>query len=115
MGKILGLDYGKIVSGLSITDENKIFAFGLDYVLTKNLIYILKSIIICEKIDELVVGMPIDLNNKIEIFLEKRIQKFLKLFYKLYPKIQVKRVDERFTSKISEQTIISMNMNLKKK
>ncbi|WP_238785462.1 peptide deformylase [Blattabacterium cuenoti] len=115
MSKILGIDYGKIMTGLSITDKNKIFAFGLKSILTKDLMFFLKSIIYNEKIEKLVIGLPKKLNNKIELLLEKKIKKFIKEFKKLYPSISISRIDERLTSKISIQYMILMKLKSKKK
>ncbi len=114
MGKILGIDYGKIMTGISITDKNKIFAFGLNVVPTKKLMLYISSIIFNEKIELIVIGLPKKLNNKIEWIIEKHIQKFIRNFYKKYPKILIKRIDERFTSKISFNTIIMLDKRKRK-
>jgi len=43
MGKILGIDFGLKRTGLSITDDLNVFAFGLDTVDSKNLIVFLRA------------------------------------------------------------------------
>ncbi|WP_185878025.1 Holliday junction resolvase RuvX [Blattabacterium cuenoti] len=115
MSKILGIDYGKIMTGLSITDQNKIFAFGLDSIPTSKLMFFLKSIIFHEKIEKLVIGLPKKLNNEIEFLLEKKIQKFIKNFKKVYPSISIERIDERLTSKISTQSMKLIKIKSKKR
>ncbi|WP_341662831.1 Holliday junction resolvase RuvX [Blattabacterium cuenoti] len=115
MSKILGIDYGKIMTGLSITDAKKIFAFGLDSVPTKNLMNFLESFLVCEKIEKIVVGLPKKLNNQKEVLIETEIQKFIKKFHIKYPKIIIKRLDERFTSKIAFDTMIQLGLKRKKR
>ncbi|WP_341653138.1 Holliday junction resolvase RuvX [Blattabacterium cuenoti] len=115
MSKILGIDYGKIMTGLSITDDKKIFAFGLNSVPTKNLINFLEYFLIREKIEKIVVGLPKKLNNQKEVLIETEIQKFLKKFHIKYPKIIIKRLDERFTSKIAFATMIKLGLKRKKR
>ncbi|WP_185863955.1 Holliday junction resolvase RuvX [Blattabacterium cuenoti] len=115
MSKILGIDYGKIMTGLSITDAKKIFAFGLDSVPTKNLMNFLESFLVCEKIEKIVVGLPKKLNNQKEVLIETEIQKFIKKFHIKYPKIIIKRLDERFTSKIAFATMIKLGLKKKKR
>ncbi|WP_341654653.1 Holliday junction resolvase RuvX [Blattabacterium cuenoti] len=115
MSKILGIDYGKIMTGLSITDAKKIFAFGLDSVPTKNLMNFLKSFLVREKIEKIVVGLPKKLNNQKEILIETEIQKFIKKFHIKYPNIIIKRLDERFTSKIAFATMIKLGLKRKKR
>ncbi|WP_341654486.1 Holliday junction resolvase RuvX [Blattabacterium cuenoti] len=115
MSKILGIDYGKIMTGLSITDDKKIFAFGLDSVPTKNLMNFLEFFLVHEKIEKIVVGLPKKLNNQKEVLIETEIQKFLKKFHIKYPKIIIKRLDERFTSKIAFATMIKLGLKRKKR
>ncbi|WP_341663900.1 Holliday junction resolvase RuvX [Blattabacterium cuenoti] len=115
MSKILGIDYGKIMTGLSITDAKKIFAFGLDSIPTKNLMNFLESFLVREKIEKIVVGLPKKLNNQKEVLIETEIQKFLKKFHIKYPNIIIKRLDERFTSKIAFDTMIKLGLKRKKR
>ncbi|WP_341660716.1 Holliday junction resolvase RuvX [Blattabacterium cuenoti] len=115
MSKILGIDYGKIMTGLSITDAKKIFAFGLDTVPTKNLMNFFNSFLVREKIEKIVVGLPKKLNNQKEVLIETEIQKFIKKFHIKYPKIIIKRLDERFTSKIAFATMIQLGLKRKKR
>ncbi|WP_317168628.1 RuvX/YqgF family protein [Blattabacterium cuenoti] len=114
MSKILGIDYGKIMTGLSITDEKKIFSFGLDTILTKNLMNFLENFLSYEKIETIVVGLPKKLNNQKEILIETEIQNFISIFHVRYPTIIIERLDERFTSKIAFNTMIELGLKKKK-
>ncbi|WP_185858671.1 Holliday junction resolvase RuvX [Blattabacterium cuenoti] len=113
MRKILGIDYGKIITGLSITDEKQIFAFGLKAIPTKKLMNFLESFFYQEQIDIIVIGLPIKLNNQKISFIETDIQKFINEFHIKYPKMIIERLDERFTSKIASHTM--KELGLKKK
>ncbi|WP_185860868.1 Holliday junction resolvase RuvX [Blattabacterium cuenoti] len=115
MGKILGIDYGKIITGLSITDDQKIFAFGLNAVPTKNLMNFLKYFLVDEKIEKIVIGLPKKLNNKKEVLIETEIQKFMNKFHIRYPHIMIERLDERFTSKMAFYTMIKLGLKRKKR
>ena len=64
MGKILGIDFGLKRTGLSITDDLNVFAFGLDTVDSKNLIVFLRELMLKENIDKIVLGLPKGLNNE---------------------------------------------------
>ncbi|WP_185867294.1 Holliday junction resolvase RuvX [Blattabacterium cuenoti] len=115
MAKILGIDYGKVTTGLSITDEKKIFAFGLNAVPTKNLMNFLENFLVYEQIEKIVIGLPKKLNNQKEILIETYIQKFIKKFHVKYPKIIIERLDERFTSKMAFDTMIKLGLKRKKR
>jgi len=114
MGRILAIDYGIKRTGLAVTDELQIIAFGLTTVNTKDLISFLKEYIKSETVDIFVVGQPKQMNNtasESEVF----IQKFLKQLVKEIPDIPCKRVDERFTSKMAFQTMIDSGLKKKQR
>ena len=54
--KFLGIDYGLKRTGLSITDNDKIFAFPLDTVDALELITYLKTLIEKENISRIIIG-----------------------------------------------------------
>ena len=65
-----------------------------------------------ENIEIVVIGKPLKLNNEIHD-LEEEIVKFIKSLKNHLPNIQVERIDERFTSKISKQIIIKSGVGKK--
>ena len=105
LSKYLGIDFGIKKSGVSISDSNKLISFPLETIETKNLLDYIKQISIDENIEIVVIGKPLKLNNEIHD-LEEDIVKFIKSLKNYLPNIQVERIDERFTSKISKQIII---------
>ncbi len=114
MGRILAIDYGQKRTGLAVTDELKIIANSLTTVGTSELISFLKDYISREKIEEIVIGKPKQMDNT-DSESEKYIAPFVKSLQKLFPEIPIKRYDERFTSKMAFQTMIDAGINKKKR
>ena len=112
LSKYLGIDFGIKKSGVSISDSNKLISFPLETIETKNLLDYIKQISIAENIEIIVIGIPLKLNNEIHD-LEKEIVEFIKSLKNHLPNIQVERIDERFTSKISKQIIINSGVGKK--
>ena len=110
--KYIGIDYGKKRTGISISDFNKVISFPLDTIETKNLIFYLKDLIVNEKIEKVVIGKPLKLNNELHE-LEIDIIQFIKSIKSIFPKIIIERIDERFTSKISSLIIRQSGINRK--
>lgn len=100
MGQILAIDYGKARCGLAATDDMQIIASGLETVSTPKLMDYLKDYFQLNKVEEIVVGLPVDLKgNMSEV--ETDILKFIEQFSQAFPQIPVNRYDERFTSKMA--------------
>lgn len=114
MARILAIDYGKVRTGIAVTDELQIIASGLTTVKTKNLIAFLIDYVKEENVELFIVGEPKQMNNTpsqsevlIAPFIDKLKQQFLN--------IPIKRVDERFTSKMAFQTMIDGGLSKKKR
>ncbi len=102
--KYIGIDYGKKRTGISISDYDKIISFPLETVETTNLLNFLKDLTKKEKIEKIIIGKPLKLNNKIHA-LENEIVDFIESINRTFPNISIHRVDERFTSKISNKIL----------
>ena len=102
--KYIGIDYGKKRTGISISDYDKIISFPLETVETTNLINFLKDLTKKEKIEKIIIGKPLKLNSKIHA-LENEIVDFIESINIAFPNISIHRVDERFTSKISNKIL----------
>lgn len=112
MNKILSIDYGIINTGLAITDSYQLIASGLDVVKTNNLINYLDILFKKEKISIIVIGLPITLKNKFS-YIEKKINILILKIKNKYFNIKIKRIDERFTSKIAFEHVIKKNFKKK--
>lgn len=112
MSKILAIDYGTKRTGFAISDESRIFAFGLSTQETKNNITYLETIIPKEKIDTIVIGIPKKLNNELAEIVPK-IELFKRQMKNKFPDIKIIDTDERFTSKMAFQSMIDNGMSRK--
>jgi len=114
MPRILAIDYGEKRTGIAVTDELQIIASGLITVKTNELIKFLINYTNKEKVELFIVGQPKQMNNS-DSESEKHILSFLKQLEKSLPKIPIKRIDERFTSKIAFQTMIDSGLKKKQR
>jgi len=109
MGRILAIDYGVKRTGIAVTDDLQIIASGLTTIATKDLLPFLKTYILKEQVELFVIGEPKQMNNEVsesELFIKVFIDKLTKAI----PNIPIKRVDERFTSKMAFQTMIDSGL-----
>lgn len=114
MGQILAIDYGKVRTGIAVTDDMQIIASGLTTVETPKLIDFLKKYFSENSVDEVVIGLPTDLKGNMSD-IETEIQKFILLFEKEFPDKKINRLDERFTSKMASFFISQSGKNKKQK
>lgn len=110
MGKILAIDFGLKRTGLALSDEMRIFAFGYDTVDSKMLMDCLTKLIPKEKIDTFVLGEPKRLNNS-DTHISENVRLFKQALLDNFPLIKVISMDERFTSKMASQSISMMGKN----
>lgn len=114
MARLLAIDYGKVRTGIAVTDELQIIASGLTTVSTNELIPFLKAYIKKEIVELFLVGEPRQMNNEASES-EALIIPFLKTLKTVFPQIPIKRVDERFTSKMAFQTMIDGGLSKKQR
>ena len=114
LGRILALDYGKVRTGIAITDPLKMIASGLTTVATSELFDFLDKYLEEEEVDLIVVGQPRqmdDLPSTSEVY----ITKFIADFQVRYPEIALERQDERFTSRLAVKSMIEGGVKKKKR
>ncbi|WBV55887.1 Holliday junction resolvase RuvX [Chryseobacterium daecheongense] len=114
MGQILAIDYGKARCGIATTDDMQIIASSLDTVETKHILSFLKKYFSENKVDDVVIGLPIDLKGNVSE-VETDILQFIDEFKKEFPTISVYRFDERFTSKMASFFISQSGKSKKKR
>ncbi len=105
MGRIMGLDVGQKRIGLAVTDPLRIIATGLDTVHVSEAFDYIEQYLQKESVDFFVVGYPVQMNNNPSLSVQF-IEPFVKKLKKRFSSIPVKRVDERFTSKMALQAMI---------
>ncbi|MEQ8361267.1 MAG: Holliday junction resolvase RuvX [Cyclobacteriaceae bacterium] len=112
MGRIMAIDYGTKRTGLAVTDPMRIIATALETVETSKLLTYLKTYFQKEQVDELVIGLPKQMNNtdsETAPFVRQMVTKINEAF----PNLPVKYVDERFTSKIALRAMVDGGMKKK--
>ena len=112
MSIILSIDYGKVKSGIAVSDESQVFAFSLATITTCNLIDYIENYNIDNNITQFVVGQPKRMNDEYSE-VEKLIKEFIKKLALKFPNISIDRYDERFSSKIAFQTMIDAGLTKK--
>jgi len=110
----MALDYGRVRTGIAVTDELQIIASGLTTVNTKELLNFLKVYVQQENVVKFVVGEPRQMNN-LPSESEVYIKPFLKTMGEVFPHIPIERQDERFTSKMAVQTMIDSGIGKQKR
>jgi len=114
MAQIMALDYGIKRIGIAVTDDLQIIASGLATVNTTDIFTFLENYLANENVELFIVGEPKQMDNspsESEVFILPFIEK-LKAKFKNTP---VKRVDERFTSKMAFQTMIEGGLGKKQR
>lgn len=114
MARILALDYGSKRTGIAVTDELQIIASGLATIPTSELMPWLEKYFKAENVELVLVGEPKQMNNTASQS-EGAILEFLEKFKGKFPHMEVKRVDERFTSKMAVKTMIDSGLKKKKR
>lgn len=114
MAQILAIDYGKVRTGLAVTDDMQIIASGLATVATKELLDYLKTYTEKENVELFLVGEPKQMDNTASES-EALIKQFISKLRSTFPHIPIERVDERFTSKMAAQTLIDSGLKKKQR
>ena len=112
MARILAVDYGEKRTGIAVTDPLQIIANGSTTADTKGLFAFLDEYLGREEVERVVIGYPKTLRNELAKVVSE-IDKFLAKFSAKYPKIEVVKIDERFTSKMAFQTMIDSGIGRK--
>jgi putative Holliday junction resolvase len=108
------MDFGLKRTGLAVTDDLQIIATGLSTVSTNDIFIFLEKYLQNENVELFLVGEPKQMNySPSEV--EKHIIPFIKKLKLQFPEIPVKRIDERFTSKMAFQTMIDGGLNKKQR
>jgi len=114
MARILAIDYGQKRTGIAVTDELQIIASGLTTVDTKELMVFLKNYTVHEPVELFLVGEPKQKDGNASES-ETLIKPFLIKLKEEFPEIEIKRMDERFTSKMAIRTMIDGGLKKKQR
>jgi len=114
LARILAFDYGEKRTGIAVTDELQIIASGLTTVNTKKIFSFLTEYLKTEPVELFIVGEPKQMNNTASESAQF-INPFIDKLGLTFPKIPIKRVDERFTSKMAFQSMIDSGLKKKQR
>lgn len=112
MSKILAIDFGLKRTGLALSDELQMFAFGLKTVDSKNLMNELKLLVSKEKVVEIVIGEPKRLDTS-DSHITQNVRLLKEAVQKEFPGVLVCLLDERFTSKMASAVIAQSGLKKK--
>lgn len=112
MPRIICIDYGKKRTGLAVTDPLKIIATGLTTVETPKLMDFLKDYFKKEEVELILIGEPKNLDDT-DTDATPLVAQFMNRLRKEFPRMPVKTVDERYTSKMASRAMIEMGMKKK--
>lgn len=115
--KLLGLDYGTSSIGVAITDETRHFVFGRETLsLKKGLkptLEKLKNLCLEEKIQTIVIGLPLDEDGN-ETAQTEKIRRFAEKLKATIPRLELSFQDESFTSFEADQLLAQAGISAKK-
>jgi putative Holliday junction resolvase len=107
--RILSIDYGLKRTGLAVTDPLQIIATGLTTVESKQLIPFLKDYFAREEVELIIIGEPKNWDDT-DTHATPLVEKIINQLEKNFPKIPIKRVDERHTSKMAKDAMLEMGL-----
>lgn len=114
MARIICIDYGLKRTGLAVTDPYQIIATGLTTIESPKLITFLKDYFSKEQVELILIGEPKNLDDS-DTHATPLVKKAIVKIKKEFPAIPLKRVDERYTSKMASQAMIDMGMKKKQR
>ncbi|WP_430405981.1 Holliday junction resolvase RuvX [Fluviicola sp.] len=112
MSKILAIDFGLKRTGLALSDELQMFAFGLKTIDSKTLMDELKLLVAKEKIVEIVIGEPKRLDAS-DSHITQNVRLLKEAVQKNFPELVISLLDERFTSKMASAVIAQSGLKKK--
>lgn len=110
----MAFDYGGKRTGIAVSDPLQIVATGLTTVSSETIFDFLKTYLRNETVECFVVGEPKNLDNS-PSEIAGEVNAFVDLLQKSYPDIPVRRIDERFSSKMAAQTLFASGLKKKQR
>ncbi len=114
MSRILAIDYGLKRTGIAVTDPLKIIATGLTTIASKELIPFLKDYFSMETVELILIGEPRNWDGS-DTHASQLVEKCIRDLEKHFPQLLIKKVDERYTSKMAKAAMLEMGLSKKKR
>src|SRR5450432_4170082 len=112
MARILSIDYGLKRTGIAVTDPLQIIATGLTTLHSKELVPFLKDYFAKENVEMIIIGWPTNWDDS-ATHATPLVEKCIKDLQKNFPNLPLKKVDERYTSKMAKDAMLEMGMKKK--
>jgi putative Holliday junction resolvase len=109
LARIIPIDYGLKRTGLAVTDPLQIIATGLTTVESKHLITFLKDYFAKETVELIIIGEPKNWDDT-PTHATPLVEKCIKDLQKNFPSVPIKKVDERYTSKMAKDAMLEMGL-----
>ena len=104
MGRIIGIDYGTIKTGLAVTDENQIIACPLCTVSTTELKQFLFDYLTKESVESIVIGQTFQKDGS-SVPHEEKIKELIIEIENKFSQISIYRQEEEFTSVYASEIV----------
>jgi putative holliday junction resolvase len=114
MARILCIDYGLKRTGIAVTDPLQIIATGLTTIESKQLIPFLKDYFSREEVELILIGEPKNWDES-DTHATPLVEKCVVSLQKNFPLMPVKKVDERYTSKMAKDAMLEMGLSKKER
>ncbi|MCC5928192.1 MAG: Holliday junction resolvase RuvX [Cyclobacteriaceae bacterium] len=106
MARWMAIDLGKKRTGIAVTDPLQIIATPLTTVSTHEVYAYIKEYILREEVEYIVVGMPLKEDNT-DTHMTSQVRQFVRYLEKNYPEKKIFTEDERYTSKMALEAMIT--------
>lgn len=114
MSRLLAFDVGTVRTGIAESDPMQIIASAVGYTSTGDILSWLDNYLVKEEVETLVIGAPKRLHGEVSD-VESFISEMIGKIKSRHPDLHVERQDERFTSVMARQAIISGGMKKQKR
>lgn len=114
MARILCIDYGLKRTGIAVTDPFQIIATGLTTLHSKEVIPFFKDYFSKEQVELIIIGWPTNWDES-ATHATPLVEKFIKELQKNFPSMPIKKVDERYTSKMARDAMLEMGLKKKER
>ena len=112
--RIMGIDYGSVRIGLSLSDTMRIIAKGYRTIPNNDgTVKLISDIVGKENVKTIVVGMPYDLKGEVGSK-GAEVERFIETLRQSVD-CEIKKYDERFTSVMAEKSLLEMGMTKKQR
>lgn len=114
MKRYLALDIGQKKTGVAVTDICRIISTPLITIPTNTIEEFLKKYLTEHEVEKIIIGIPLQMNGNFSQSI-KYIEPIYNRLKKIFSEIEFVKADERFTSKMAFQTMLSAGLKKEKR